>query len=122
MGSSVGVMQTLPFPGKRNLASAVAEREIEIERAKLAVMETRLRTDVLSAAYRQILYYRLLDLNDRAREALRQARSKADLVVVQVHWGTEWSPLPDASQRRSITKLSNTRSIVDSTAHASRIG
>src|SRR5262249_16836034 len=30
--------------------------------------------------------------------------------------------IPDASSRRSITKLSNTRSIVDSTAHTSRIG
>ncbi len=80
MGSSVGVTQTLPFPGKRDLAAAVADREVDINRAKLAVMEARLRADVLSTAYRQILYNKLLDLNDRTREALEVAASSATAV------------------------------------------
>lgn len=33
-------------------------------------------------------------------EKLRLARDQADLVVVSIHWGTEYQRLPDAAQRR----------------------
>lgn len=33
-------------------------------------------------------------------ERLRRAREKADLVVISIHWGTEYQRLPDAIQRK----------------------
>jgi len=35
--------------------------------------------------------------------SLKEAREKADFVVVSVHWGTEYSPLPDPDQLRWAT-------------------
>ncbi len=37
---------------------------------------------------------------EQVRQSLREARAAADLVVVFVHWGTEYAPEPDEAQLR----------------------
>lgn len=41
----------------------------------------------------------------RAEESVRQARAAADLVVVSMHWGEEYEPVPTAWQRRIASAL-----------------
>ncbi len=44
-------------------------------------------------------------LSDAALEAVRSSRAQADLVVIMVHWGVEYSPEPSARQRAWAERL-----------------
>ena len=76
-GVSVGVTQRLPYPGKLKLRKEKAEREIETAKRQLAAMESTLRGNVLSAAYRFTLYRGLLQVNTRIQDALKAAAAGA---------------------------------------------
>lgn len=43
---------------------------------------------------------------DALREAVSQARGRADVVIVSYHWGTEYTPYPTSSQRAIARALS----------------
>ncbi|WBB59677.1 CapA family protein [Streptomyces sp. WMMC500] len=43
-------------------------------------------------------------------DARRARRAGADIVVVSLHWGTEWQDAPDATQRRLARELTASRS------------
>jgi cobalt-zinc-cadmium efflux system outer membrane protein len=75
---SLGITQTLPYPGKRALLRERAEREAAVEQAKLRLAESDLRGRAIGAAYRLALSRRLLDLNLQTQEALRAAAKSAE--------------------------------------------
>ncbi len=70
-GLELGVEQTLPGPGKRKLAGAVADGEVATEAARYLALQRDLRRDVLQAAYQFGLLQRLLDINRETSEAQR---------------------------------------------------
>jgi len=70
-GVSVGVTQMLPFPGKRGLAAKAAESEVDVEAARLAVMERTVRSEVVGAAYRYKLARELMRINAQTADALQ---------------------------------------------------
>lgn len=86
-GVSVGVTQGIPHAGKRRAAAAVARSEMEVQRARLVVMETGLRTQVTDAAYRLVALGELMALNDRTREALDAASQTAAAVYASGRGG-----------------------------------
>lgn len=112
---SVGVSQTLPYPGKRALAKDKAEREAAVEAAKLKAMESELRGRVIGAAYRLVLAQRLLDLNLQTQDALRAAAksaegvyssgmgTQADVLLAQTALTRSLSDRQDLLQQREIT-------------------
>lgn len=77
---SVGVTQTLPFPGKRALAGKKAEDEAAAEEARLKTMESELRGEVIGAAYRFVMVRNLLAINDQTQEALKATAEGAAAV------------------------------------------
>ena len=76
-GVSLGVTQTLPYPGKRKAAVSVAERAVEMESARLSAMESEIRVEVTGTAYGIAAVEELLSLNGRARMALEAASETA---------------------------------------------
>lgn len=52
----------------------------------------------------------LLDPRRVVADARDARRAGADVVVVSVHWGTEWRQEPDAAQRRLADRLTRSRS------------
>lgn len=70
-GVSVGVAQPLPYPGKRRLAARVAEGETAVQEARLAVMEWKVRSEVIAAAYRYKTANALLQINAQTLDALQ---------------------------------------------------
>lgn len=54
----------------------------------------------------------------RLAAAVKQARAKADLVVVYLHWGTDYTPCPNALQVRTATALARAGADVVVGAHA----
>lgn len=74
---SVGVTQTLPYPGKRRLAKERAEKEAAVAAAKLRAMESDLRGRAVGAAYGLSLAQKLLDLNEQTQSALAAAAKSA---------------------------------------------
>jgi outer membrane protein, heavy metal efflux system len=70
-GLELGVEQTLPGPGKRASAKAVANSEVAAEEARYLALERNLRRDVLDAAYQYGLLQALLDINGETSEAQR---------------------------------------------------
>ncbi len=76
-GVSVGVTQRLPYPGKLKLEKKKAEREIKVAKAHLAAMESTVRGEVLTAAYRYCLYQGLLKVNANIQDALTAASTGA---------------------------------------------
>lgn len=69
-GVSVGLTQTLPYPGKRGLAAKTAERETAVQEARLALLEWRVRSEVMAATYRYLTADALLEINTQTIEAL----------------------------------------------------
>lgn len=76
-GISLGISQAVPFPGKLRIRQEKARKEAEAAQALLKVEESELRGKVLSAAFRCVLYRRLLEINGWTREALAAAVSSA---------------------------------------------
>lgn len=76
-GISLGVTQVIPHAGKRASLEKVALAEVEVERARLAVMESEVAAQVLGAAYRTAALRGLLELNAEARLALESAAEAA---------------------------------------------
>lgn len=70
-GISVGVVQPLPFPGKRALAAREAQEEAGVEESRLRSMEWEVRSAVLGAAIRYRTALDLLEINEKTEEALR---------------------------------------------------
>jgi len=58
---------------------------------------------------------------DRLLAAVRAARKKADVVVVYLHWGTNYVNCPDADQVRTMTALRKAGVDIIVGAHAHRI-
>lgn len=52
----------------------------------------------------------MLDPRRVVADARAARRAGADVVVVSVHWGTEWQQEPDAAQRRLADRLTRSRS------------
>jgi outer membrane protein, heavy metal efflux system len=77
---SIGLTQTLPFPGKRALAGKKAEDEAAAEEARLKTMESELRGQVIAAAYRYAMVRNLLAINDQTQEALKATAESAAAV------------------------------------------
>jgi len=69
-GVSVGLTQTLPYPGKRGLAAKAAEGETAVQEARLALLEWRVRSEVMAATYRYLTADALLQINAQTIEAL----------------------------------------------------
>lgn len=74
---SVGVTQSLPYPGKRALAGEKAQLAAAAEGRRLQAMESDLRGRAVGAAYRLALAQRLLDLNLEKQKALEAAAESA---------------------------------------------
>lgn len=69
-GINLGYTQMLPAAGKRRAAREAAQREVELEEARLAVMESELRGQVVAAAYRLATIRKLLAIKDEEQQAL----------------------------------------------------
>ncbi len=70
-GVSLGVVQPLPFPGKRALAAREAQEEAGVEESRLRSLEWEVRSEVLGAALRYRTLLGLLEINAKTEEALR---------------------------------------------------
>lgn len=57
----------------------------------------------------------------RLAEAVRTARAKADLVVVYLHWGTDYTQCPNSLQRRTAEALAEAGAGVVVGAHAHQL-
>jgi len=77
---SVGITQTLPYPGKRALAGKKAEDEVAAEVARLKTMESEFRGQVIGAAYRYAMVRNLLAINDQTQEVLKATAQSAAAV------------------------------------------
>ena len=77
-GVSLGVVQPLPYPGKRDLSGKMAQSEAQVEASRIRIAEARLRADVTQAAFRLASLGDLLNLNGRKREALSGAEKSAE--------------------------------------------
>ena len=69
--------QALPAAGKRRAASEAALRDVEMEEARLAVMESELRGQILAAAYRLATVGKLLEIRDQVQQALEASAQTA---------------------------------------------
>jgi outer membrane protein TolC len=69
--------QVLPAAGKRRAAGEEALREVEMEEARLAVMESELRGEILAAAYRLATVKILLEIKDQVQQALEASAQTA---------------------------------------------
>ena len=58
---------------------------------------------------------------DRLAAAVRAARKKADVVVVYLHWGTDYTTCPNALQKRTAAALAEAGADVVVGAHAHRV-
>jgi poly-gamma-glutamate synthesis protein (capsule biosynthesis protein) len=58
---------------------------------------------------------------DRLADAVRQARPRADVVVVYLHWGTDYTPCPNALQVRTAKALARAGADVVVGTHAHQL-
>lgn len=72
-GSSIGISQTLPFPGKRRLRKGAAEAAAATSALEWEARRARLAGDVTEAALSHALVRRLVELNGDKRSALEAA-------------------------------------------------
>jgi len=115
-GVSVGLTQTLPYPGKRGLAAKAAEGETAVQEARLALMEWRVRSEILAAAYRYLTAEALLQINTQTIEALHTtvegalarystgADSQADVLLAQTAVTKTTSDRTDLEQQRAVAR------------------
>ena len=68
---SVGVVQTLPFPGKRALSKQAASDMVAAEQARLAQMEQKIRSELLSTLFEYALGLKLLEINQKTQDSLQ---------------------------------------------------
>lgn len=69
-GINLEYSQMLPASGKRRAARETASREVEMEEARLTVMESELRGQILAAVYRLATTRKLLEIKDQMQQAL----------------------------------------------------
>jgi outer membrane protein TolC len=115
-GISVGLTQTLPYPGKRGLAAKAAEGEAAVQEARLALMEWRVRSAVMSAAYRFRTAAALLQINTQTIEALHTAVESA-LARYSTGGGTQADVL---LAQTAVTKSTSDRSDLEKQREVSR--
>jgi len=72
-GSSIGISQTLPFPGKRRLRKGAAEAEAAASALEWEARRARLAGDVVEAALGHASIRRLMELNGETKSALDAA-------------------------------------------------
>jgi outer membrane protein TolC len=115
-GVSVGLTQTLPYPGKRGLAAKVAEGETAVQEARLTLMEWRVRSEVTAAAFRYLTTDALLQINTQTVEALQTAvesalaryssgaGNQADVLLAQTAVTKTTSDRSDLEKQRAVAR------------------
>lgn len=66
----VSAMQTLPYPGKRKLRGAIADKEAEAAQTEVESVRRRILADIKAAYYDYWYYDRALETNQKNRDLL----------------------------------------------------
>ncbi|WP_088318397.1 CapA family protein [Kineosporia sp. R_H_3] len=129
----VGLRDTLaarekaPIPAVglgRDAADAYAPAILDVDGAKVAVLgATQVPDWTLATWPARSDRAGVAAASDPARlaAAVRAARKKADVVVVYLHWGTDYTTCPNALQKRTARALADAGADVVVGAHAHRV-
>jgi poly-gamma-glutamate synthesis protein (capsule biosynthesis protein) len=110
-GGATGVRYTATYLSKLGIAHTGTDKDgpaiVTHDGARIAVLAYTYATNGIHSPFAGAVNRIGLA---RMKAAIAAARSKADLVVLSLHWGTEYSPTPEAATR------SMARSLIDAGA------